>query len=168
MMLRSLPALLACLMASTVTVTACAAQPAPAAAFQPAQLKGFQRSTLTIERRGGRDSFQVWLALTPAEQQQGLMWIRQLPADHGMLFVLPAPRPMDMWMKNTFVSLDMLFFDPNGTITRIVPRATPQSEAIIESGGVVQGVLELAAGEAERRAIRVGDRIVHASIERRR
>lgn len=142
--------------------------PACAATFEPAQLRDFQRSTLTIERRDGRDSFHIWLALTPAEQQQGLMWIRQLPADHGMLFVLDAPRPMDMWMKNTFVSLDMLFFDPTGTITHIAPRTTPQSEAIVESGGVVLGVLELAAGEAARRGIRVGDRIVHAAISQGR
>lgn len=160
MIRRMLLAALACALA----LPACAAQPSSAATFQPTQLRDFQRSTLIIERRDGRDSFHVWLALTPAEQQQGLMWIRQLPADYGMLFVLGAPRPMDMWMKNTFVPLDMLFFDTNGRITRIVPRTTPQSEAIVESGGVVLGVLELAAGEAARRGIQVGDRIVHAAI----
>lgn len=147
---------------------ACAAQP-PAtpgatATFQPSQLRDFPRSQLAIQRRGGRDSFQVWLAETPEQQQQGLMWIRQLPVDYGMLFLLDAPRPMTMWMKNTYISLDMLFLDRTGRITHIVPRTTPESEAIISSNGEVSAVLELAAGEAKRRGISIGDRVVHPAL----
>lgn len=141
-----------------LAVPACAAQ--PAADFQPTQLREFARDTLTIERRDGRDTFRVWLAYTPTEQQQGLMWIRELPRDQGMLFVLDAPRDMDMWMKNTYVSLDMLFFDPEGRISHIHRNATPLSEDIISSRGTVAGVLELLAGEAARRGIRAGDRIL--------
>lgn len=140
-----------------VTTTAGGAQ--SAADFQPQQLRSFERRQITIERRDGRDSLLVWLALTPAQQQQGLMWIRTLPRDAGMLFMHAAPRPMDMWMKNTYVSLDMLFFDAEGRITHIHRNAEPQSEAIISSQGEVGGVLELLAGEAERRGIRAGDRI---------
>jgi uncharacterized membrane protein (UPF0127 family) len=143
---------------------ACGAQPAAAASFQPAQLKDFPRDQLQIQRRNGRDTFQVWLARTPEQQQQGLMWIRQLPADYGMLFLLDAPRPMNMWMKNTYVSLDMLFTDANGRITHIVPRTTPLSEAIVSSNGEVSAVLELAAGEAAKRGITVGDRVIHPSL----
>jgi len=141
-----------------LAVPACAAQ--PAADFQPTQLRGFARDTLTIERRDGRDTFRVWLALTPTEQQQGLMWIRELPRDQGMLFMLDAPRSMDMWMKNTYLSLDMVFFDAEGRISHIHRNATPLSEEIISSGGAVAGVLELLAGEAARRGIRTGDRIL--------
>ena len=154
--------LLLCLAVLGGALPACAQQPTGAAAFQPAQLRDFSRSQLSIERRGGRDSFQIWLAETPAQQQQGLMWIRQLPADHGMLFVLDAPRAMTMWMKNTYVPLDMLFVDATGRITHVVHRATPLSEQFISSGGEVAGVLEIAGGEAQRRGIAVGDRIVHA------
>lgn len=146
------------LVALLVALPACGAQ--SAADFQPAQLRDFQRTEVSIERQGGRDTFSVWLALTPAEQQQGLMWIRQLPRDAGMLFLLDPVRPMDMWMKNTYVSLDMLFFDAGGRITRIHRRARTLSEDIISSGGTVGGVLEILAGEAERRGIREGDRIV--------
>lgn len=159
--------LLLSLLLACATLPACAAAPAAPAAgseFQPAQLRGFARDTLVIARRGGRDSFRVWLALTPAEQEQGLMWIRQLPRDHGMLFVLDAPRPMTMWMKNTYVTLDMLFFDATGRITRIEQEAAPLSERLIESGGEVAGVLELAGGEARRRGIAPGDRIEHRAI----
>jgi uncharacterized membrane protein (UPF0127 family) len=141
-----------------VALPACGAQ--RAADFQPAQLRDFQRGEVSIERQGGRDTFSVWLARTPAEQQQGLMWIRQLPRDAGMLFLLDPARPMDMWMKNTYVSLDMLFFDTSGRITRIHRRAPTLSEDIISSGGTVGGVLEILAGEADRRGIREGDRIL--------
>lgn len=132
----------------------------PACAAEPAQLRDFSRADLTIERQEGRDSFQVWLALSPEQQQQGLMWVRALDRDQGMLFLLEAVRPMDMWMKNTFLSLDMLFFDADGRITLIVPRTRTQSEALISSGGPVAGVLEILAGEAERRGIRTGDRLL--------
>jgi uncharacterized membrane protein (UPF0127 family) len=139
------------------TLPACTARSADD--FQPAQLREFARGEVSIERQGGRDTFRVWLARTPVEQQQGLMWIRQLPRDQGMLFLLDPQRPMDMWMKNTYVSLDMLFFNADGVVTRIQSRAEPLSEDIISSGGEVAGVLELLAGEAQRRGIRVNDRI---------
>lgn len=142
-----------------VGTAACAATPA-AGEFNPAQLRGFARDTLTVQRSEGRDQFHIWVAETTEQHQQGLMWIQKLPADYGMLFVLPEPRPMTMWMKNTFVPLDMLFFDSRGRITHIHERAVPQSEAIISSGGDVAGVVEILAGEARRRGIEVGDRIV--------
>ena len=144
---------------------ACAAQPAGATGFQPAQLRDFQRSTVTIERRDGRDQFQAWLALTQAEWEQGLMWIRSLPPDYGMLFVAESPRETAFWMKNTYVSLDILFFDETGKIIRIEHRATPLSEKLIPSGGVAGGVFEILGGESERRGIKIGDRIVHPMIK---
>lgn len=147
-------------LALVLLVTACASA-AGTNAFAPAQLRSFERSVVTIQRQSGRDQFQVWLARTPAQQQQGLMWIRHLPADHGMLFVLPQPREMTMWMKNTYVPLDMLFVNATGRITHIARQATPQSQQLIASGGDVSGVLEILAGEAAKRGIAVGDRIVH-------
>ncbi|MET0280784.1 MAG: DUF192 domain-containing protein [Steroidobacteraceae bacterium] len=135
-------------------------QPAAQQEFQPAQLRDFPRGELTIERAGGRDSFRIWYADTEERSQQGLMWIRQLPRDYGMLFPLDPPRELFMWMKNTYVPLDMLFYDSTGRITHIHAGATPLSEAIIESSGKVSGVLEILAGEAQRRGIRIGDRLV--------
>lgn len=145
-----------------LAATACAQAPATRD-FQPSQLRDFPRGELTIERSGGRDTFRIWIADNDQRSQQGLMWIRQLPADYGMLFPLDPPREMHMWMKNTYVSLDMLFFDPEGRITHIHRRAVPLSEEIISSGGRVAGVLELLGGEATRRDIKVGDRIVLGS-----
>lgn len=150
-------------------LAACAAL-APACAqtprndFQPTQLRDFKRDTLIIQRNGGRDQFSIWVAESSAQQQQGLMWIQQLPADYGMLFLLPQSRPMSMWMKNTYVPLDMVFFDDKGRILRIHERAVPLSEEIIDSGVEVAGVLEILAGEARRRGIQVGDRLLYPRL----
>ncbi len=148
-----LAALAAVLLATT---TACAQTPA----FQPAQLRDFPRGTLEIERADGRDSFQIWIADTGARQEQGLMWVRDMPPDYGMVFPLIPPRVMYMWMKNTYLELDMLFYDSQGRITHIAEHTTPMSEDIVESGGVVAGVVELLGGEVARRGIKPGDRVV--------
>ncbi len=132
---------------------------AAGAEAQPRQLQGFPETSLTITHAGGRDSFRVWVADTPQRQQQGLMFIREMAADRGMLFPQRVPRPMSMWMKNTFLSLDMLFIGENGLISGIAANTTPQSTATIESPGVITAVLELNAGEAARRGIRAGDRV---------
>jgi len=128
--------------------------------YQPAQLRDFPLGSLEIERAGGRDSLSIWIADTGPHQEQGLMWIRDLPRDYGMVFPLSPPRFMNMWMKNTYLPLDMLFYDSQGRITHIQEQATPQSEEIIESGGVVAGVVELLGGEVARRGIKLGDRVL--------
>ena len=139
---------------------------ATAGEFQPAQLKGFPRGELTIERAQGRDSFRIWIADTPARHQQGLMWLKELPADHGMLFVLDAPRPFTIWMKNTYVPLDIVFIGTDGRIASIARNARPLSTDLIPSGGDVAGVLEILGGEADRRGIAIGDRLVYRATGR--
>ncbi len=158
MIRRVLTALLATLMLGS----ACA-QTLPG--YQPAQLKEFPRSALTIQRAEGRDGFQVFIADTPSRQAQGLMWIRDLPADYGMLFLLQTPRPMQMWMKNTYIPLDMLFFGPDGRILHIAANARPLTTDIIASGVDVAGVLEVRGGEAARRGIKIGDRLLHPRLQ---
>jgi len=125
----------------------------------PTQLRGFPETSLTITHGGGRDSFRVWIADTSARQQQGLMFVRRMAPDRGMLFPQRAPRPMSMWMKNTYLSLDMVFIGEDGMITGIAARTKPQTLDIIESPGPITAVLELNAGETERRGIRVGDKV---------
>jgi uncharacterized protein len=130
-------------------------------AFNPAQLKSFPTGQMSIERARGRDTFRIWIADTPERHEQGLMWLRELPADYGMVFVQAEPRPMTMWMKNTYVPLDMLFFGPDGRIVSISRNTRPLSTVIIDSGGPVSGAVEILAGEAQRRGIEVGDRILY-------
>ena len=113
-----------------------------------------------LTRDGGRHEFKVEMALTAEQQTVGLMFRRAVPADGGMLFDWGAPRPSQMWMRNTISSLDMLFITADGTVRGIAERTVPQSLATIDSGGPVRGTLELAAGTAERLGIRVGDKVL--------
>jgi uncharacterized membrane protein (UPF0127 family) len=128
------------------------------AGASPADAAG--RQSLEIATAGGTRTFSVELAKTRPELDRGLMYRRSLPAGRGMLFDFGSVQPIAMWMKNTYVSLDMLFFDADGRISHIQRRTRPLSEDLVSSGGEVAGVLELLAGEAERRGIRTGDRIL--------
>lgn len=141
--------------------------PQSTAASVPAQLREFPRDSLTIQRSAGRDRFQIWVATTPAQHEQGLMWVRELAPDQGMLFLLETPRPMTMWMKNTYVPLDMVFADENGRILGISRNTTPLSTALIKSPANVAAVLEILAGESARRGIVVGDRLIHPAFGNR-
>ncbi len=137
----------------------------PASAQAVMDLSTFPRSALTIHTaRGQGHVFRVWIADTPERQQQGLMFVRDLPADEGMLFVNRQPRPSGMWMKNTYIALDMLFVDERGRIVRIFERTVPHSLEVLESTEPVKAVLELRGGEVMRRGLRVGDRIDHPAF----
>ena len=161
MLLQAMALALICAgIASAQTPAVAATTSAPV----PAQLKDFPRDSLTIQRSSGRDLFQIWVATTPAQHQQGLMWVRQLAPDQGMLFLLDSPRPMTMWMKNTYVALDMVFADESGRILGIARNTTPLSTALITSPANVSAVLEILAGESERRGIAVGDRLIHPAF----
>lgn len=109
--------------------------------------------------------FDVEIADTPEKSQLGLMFREHLDDDKGMLFVLPQKHPLYMWMKNTYISLDMLFFDTDGKIVKIIPNTTPFSEQILPSEISVAGVLEVNAGIAQKLNIQVGDYIVNDRLK---
>lgn len=139
---------------------------ATAHADAPQSLEGFARSTLEIRTASGRHWLKIYLAQTDAQQEQGLMFVRALPADEGMLFPLQTPRMMTMWMKNTLIPLDMLFIDARGRIVCIRAKAVPQSLDFISCDKPVKGVLEIAGGQAAARGIVAGDTVVHATLSR--
>lgn len=89
------------------------------------------------------------------------MFRKSVPEGTGMLFDFGKEREVRMWMKNTPVSLDMIFIRGDGTIARIAEHTKPYSEAIISSGPPVQGVLEVVAGTARKYGIAVGDKVSH-------
>jgi uncharacterized protein len=123
--------------------------------------------TLAIVSPGGqRQTFQVEVARNEADRAQGLMFRRSMPADRGMLFDFGRVEPISMWMQNTYLSLDMLFIRPDGTIARIAANTEPLSTRTIPSGEPVLAVLELNAGTAARLGIKVGDRIEHPLFKR--
>ena len=165
-MRRALRALALALIVAGSAGEQAAASP-PAGGTVPSQLKEFPRDSLVIQRSTGRDVFQIWVATTPAQHQQGLMWVRELAPDQGMLFLLDSPRPMTMWMKNTYLALDMIFTDETGRILGITRNTTPLSEALITSPPKVSAVLEILAGESQKRGINVGDRLIHPAFASR-
>ena len=122
-------------------------------------LGSFPKTTLQIVSGPQTHTFQIWLAQTPQQQEQGLMFVRDLPENRGMLFVSEAPRVFNMWMKNTFIPLDMVFIGKDGRIATIAERTTPHSLDIVSSRVPVTAILELRGGEAARRALHPGDRV---------
>ena len=103
--------------------------------------------------------FNVEYAITPEEKAKGLMFRKSLPKRGGMLFIYQKPRQITMWMKNTPLSLDMIFINRRGVIRYIEEKTQPNSTRQIHSGGKVSAVLEVAAGTVENLGIRVGDQV---------
>jgi uncharacterized membrane protein (UPF0127 family) len=136
----------------------CYAQSAPLE-----DLANFPRSSLEITHGKQHHAFTVWIADTPQRSEQGLMFVRDLPVDEGMLFPESQPRRISMWMKNTYIGLDMVFVDADGRIGKIVEHAVPQSLDTIDSGGPVAAVLEIKDGEASRRGLTIGDKVSWSS-----
>jgi len=111
--------------------------------------------------------FNIEIAADDATRAEGLMFRTSLAPDAGMLFDFKREQPVYFWMKNTYVSLDMIFVRADGTIARIAEATKPLSEAIVPSGEAVRFVLEVPAGTARRLGIAAGDRLVHPAIPAR-
>jgi len=116
---------------------------------------------LSIRTAGGIHVFEVEVARTGEERAKGLMFRRYMPADRGMLFDFGSEQPVGMWMKDTFIPLDMLFIRKDGSIARIAENTEPHSLRTISSGENVLSVLELNGGTAARLGIAPGDRVAH-------
>jgi uncharacterized membrane protein (UPF0127 family) len=117
--------------------------------------------TVEIATAGGVRSFSVELARTERAIDRGLMYRKSLPDGHGMLFDFGREQPIEMWMKNTFIPLDMIFIDGDGRIRSIAENTKPLSRRLISSRGRVRAVLEINAGTARRLGIAPGDRVSH-------
>lgn len=114
---------------------------------------------LAIHSADATRRFEVEVAMTPAEQAQGLMFRKALGPDAGMLFPMDPPRTASFWMKNTLIPLDMLFIRTDGTIAFIGANAQPYSQEPVSAGFPVAAVLELAGGRAAALGIKEGDRV---------
>ncbi|MDH5772086.1 MAG: DUF192 domain-containing protein [Rhodospirillaceae bacterium] len=130
---------------------------AEAATIERGQQVDFIPAKIEIKSSGEIHCFNGELALSPEQHSIGLMFRKEIPADYAMVFDFGHLRPGAMWMKNTFVSLDMLFADENRQITFIAANTTPQSEDIVTSPEPVRYVLEVPGGTAKRLGINVGD-----------
>lgn len=125
----------------------------------------FRRSTLQIATPDARlHHFNIWIADDDQRRARGLMFIKQLGQDDGMLFIYPQVQPVAMWMKNTYVPLDMLFVGADGKVIRVVEKTKPLSLETIESGGPALGVVELPGGTAARLKITKGAQVMHPAF----
>jgi uncharacterized membrane protein (UPF0127 family) len=140
-----------------LTATACAQM---TRAAEP--LDRFPQSSVEIVSGDARHRFDVWVADTPARRAQGLMFVRSLDADRGMLFLYDEPQYASFWMQNTYLSLDLLFVGVDGRIINIIESARPLSTDPLLSQGPAAMVLEVAGGTSQRLGIRPGDRFVRA------
>jgi uncharacterized membrane protein (UPF0127 family) len=138
------------LLAAIFVFAACAGS-TRAANFQP----------LEIATRNGVQVFSVEMATTEQEKTTGLMYRKELADGKGMLFDFSPEQEVTMWMKNTYISLDMIFIRADGRILRIAENTEPLSTKIIPSGGLAKAVLEVPAGTAQKYGIRPGDRVAH-------
>jgi len=120
-----------------------------------------RKEVLKLVTASGTHAFQIEVAETAAEKSRGLMFRRSLADDAGMLFPYSPPQEATMWMRNTYISLDMVFIRQDGTVHRIEANTEPFSETVIASNGDVAAVLELKAGTARNIQLKPGDKVLH-------
>lgn len=137
---------------------------APAIGLAEQQGQVLAKSELVITSSERKFAFQVELAKSPEERRVGLMHRRELAPDHGMLFDFGQTAPVAMWMKNTYIPLDMMFIREDGEIVNIAHDTVPHSEAVLASDGPVRAVLEVPAGTTRLLGIKAGDRVLHPTL----
>jgi uncharacterized membrane protein (UPF0127 family) len=129
-------------------------------------LDSFPQGKLEINAGKKAISFDIWVADTPQRMSQGLMFVRSLAPLRGMLFVHDGPRELSMWMKNTYIPLDMVFIDARGRIQQIVAQTTPHSLETIHSLEPALAVLEIGGGEAQRLGLKPGQHVKHPAFSK--
>ena len=114
---------------------------------------------ITFNNEESSFSYFVEIADTPKKAEVGLMWRKSMPSNQGMLFIFPYPSIIKMWMKNTYIPLDMIFFNAAGQVICLHENAQPLDESIISCPYPASKVLELNAGEIKAKKIQLGDRL---------
>lgn len=146
---RAVLAALLCLSAGTV-------DDAPAYALD--------KQPLTFVTSAGQHKITVEVADSENERNTGLMFRKSIGDDEGMIFLYTHEEDISMWMKNTYMSLDMIFVRGNGMISRIETGTEPFSENVISSGGKVLAVIEMKAGSAQRLGLKAGDKVSYPAF----
>ena len=129
------------------------------AILHPARAFAAGQATIDIVNSSGVHPFAVELATNDEERARGLMFRKELPEGRGMLFDFGQEQPVAFWMRNTYISLDMIFIRGDGRVLRVAENAEPLSDRLIPSGGAVRAVLEVIAGTAHKYGIKPGDRV---------
>jgi uncharacterized membrane protein (UPF0127 family) len=144
---------------------ACSPQPVPA---EPQQAEsqapagepqtGLRQMQLTITSATGVHHFTVDVAATPEQQEKGLMFVKHLAPDRGMIFPYDPPQPVAFWMHNTLIPLDIIYIRPDGSIARIA-NAKALDDTSLPSGEPISAVLEVAGGRAAQLGIAPNDKV---------
>ena len=129
-----------------------------------ARAEALEKQPLTFLTATGKHRVTVEVADSESERSTGLMFRRSLGDDEGMIFIYPRDEPISMWMKNTYISLDMIFVRGDGTINRVASDTEPFSEQTVASGGDARAVIEMKAGSAKRLGIKPGDKVEHPAF----
>jgi hypothetical protein len=145
----------------TSTLSACSPQPAPKspAAHGLDAMFDFDEVVI-VANDGSHHTFDVYVAIKHEQQRRGLMFVRDLPERTGMLFVYDDAAVRSMWMKNTYISLDMVFARDDGTVSSVIHDTEPRSLHSLSAIEPVNFVLELNAGVARRLGIGPGSRLI--------
>ena len=118
-----------------------------------------------INKQGEEIAYSVEIADEEEERRLGLMYRRHMPQENGMLFLYEKERQVGIWMKNTYLSLDIIFIDAHGKIVKLFENAQPLSTRVMSSGQIVKAVLELNAGQVAENNIAVGDKVMHHAFQ---
>ena len=141
--------------------TACSPQSTPRSNVGTGLAETFETDKLVVVNDDGvRHEFDVYLALDFEQHRRGLMFVRQLPRTAGMLFVYDGNEQRSIWMKNTYISLDIVYARADGSVSSVIHNAEPLSLRSLVSVEPVQYVLELNAGVARRFKIGTGSRLI--------
>jgi uncharacterized membrane protein (UPF0127 family) len=144
--------------AIAVTLAACTSQAATVHAPAGQPQTGLQRVPLTITSATGTHHFIVEIAKTEHQQEMGLMFVKSLAPNRGMIFPYDPPQEVAFWMKNTLIPLDIVFIRPDHTIARIT-NAKALDETPLPSGEPIAAVLEIAGGRAAQLGMAPGDKV---------
>ena len=121
----------------------------------------FKTGSLTIATKFRDLNYRIEVADTDRLKSIGLMYRSSMPERQGMLLLNEKPQRMNIWMKNTFIPLDIIYIDRDGYIVKIVENARTESTTVMPSGGKVKAVLELNAGQVRQQDIAIGDRVTY-------
>jgi uncharacterized membrane protein (UPF0127 family) len=127
----------------------------------------FENTVTIVSKDGTSHEFNIEIAATPSEQAKGLMFRESLAEDAGMLFLFKTVDERSFWMENTFIPLDLIFIEPDGTIQHIHTMAKPQDRTAITSGQKSKAVLEINGGTSDKLDIAVGDKVYHSAFRNR-
>ena len=160
-------------LAPLVSVAACSpnapAAETPAATSAPVEaeqsnihpVSGLEVIDLVVVSGEDRHEFRVEVAASPEAQRKGLMYRTAMGPDEGMIFPSYQEEARSFWMKNTPMSLDIIFIGTDGRITNIAANTEPYSLESVPSAGLTSGVLELVAGRSAELGIEPGDQVIY-------